>query len=453
MNSSEQQAVSLEFDASCAINKSIGSTPPSSRVRVTLDDSSLGLIFPAQEARYISLRDILGLNASNYVVSLDLSSSEQLVISQLGRNFENFQRELAHSVSELTLSDLLMEEPLKMGGLHAFYHQRHEAGADKRSGNCEMRLYQTALVIIPELDLPTRLPYSQIVSAIRDNYRLIVTHEDGSSFVLEQMGRDLDPLRDTLLELKQTISLDVQALIKQMMPSADLKSLGLLSGLLKEGRAARRVDIESVGVELWQELEMRLENSEAGDAYRFLKDLGQKQEVCLGIKRGLMSEEGYYLWFMVPVFSDDTSKPGNVVFMEAVSTEGQSRATYAFRMVRRGDYAKIKTMSELKEQMNQFVQTINRSLISINFRREPIYLTKEMLAFPRYQKYFYSIARLPELRSLRDLYIGRIIHSSSEQWQEDVKGLIEFNMSTQDDAARWNKEDNIEIEQNEAGSG
>jgi hypothetical protein len=117
----------------------------------------------------------------------------------------------------------------------------------------------------------------------------------------------------------------------------------------------------------------------------------------------------------------------------------ESRATYAFRMVSRAEYPQLKSLAELQSRMGQFIKTINHALITVNFRREPIYLTDEMLVRPQFEKYRYSIARIPELRTLRSLYIGRVIHSSPEQWQADVSDLLAFNVSTTDDRQPWLK--------------
>jgi hypothetical protein len=437
----EQQAVVLEFNARYSLLDENDKESAAGEARLVLDEKNLGLKGAGKKARLIPLRDIYEMNAADYTITLSLSTSEKLVLSQLGHDYENFQREFALRRRDLTLSDLLMEEPLKMGGLHAAYRWLDAAGAEKQSGNCELRLYQTALIIVPELFIPMRLPYSDISMVEREDYRVIVRTESGEKFIYDQMGRDLEPLNRVLAELIQSLDLAVQALVKQLMPSADLPAIRKLATLMKEGRAARRADIEAVGANLWAELEARLTGSETGEEYKFLKSMGQEQDICIGVKRGLKAGESDYLWFMVPVYAADAAKPGNAVIMEAISAEGEGRATYAFRMTSRKDYPTFKTLAELQAQMGHFLQTINRGLIAINFRREPIYLTNEMLARPQYEKYRYSIARIPELRSLRWLYIGRVIHATPEQWQADIKDLLAFNTSTQNDGTLWVKKE------------
>ena len=49
------------------------------------------------------------------------------------------------------------------------------------------------------------------------------------------------------------------------------------------------------------------------------------------------------------------------------------------------------------------------------------------------------MAKIPEIKLMRELFIGRVIHRDNKQWQEDVKNLLHFNISCEDDATKWQK--------------
>ncbi len=439
MDKPENPNEDIEFKARFSLLDVNNTEADGGEARLTMDAASLGLTGPRGKTRYIPLRDILETRAAEYTVIIALSTSEKLTISQLGHDFENFQRELSQRIRDLTLTDLLMQEPLKMGELHAAYRYIDAAGAEKQAGNCELRIYQTALIVVPELNIPMRLTFSEISAVINESYSVEIQTENSGKYIFTQLGRDLEPLTSVLGEQIRSMDLQVQALVKELMPGASMPAIRTLATLMKEGRAARRRDIEAVGPGLWAQLELQLTGADGGDEYSFLKSIGQAQDICIGVKRGLKADEGNYLWFLVPVFDTDPTKPGNAVIMEAISAEGESRATYVFRMVSRKDYPSFKTIGELQSQMADFIRTVNHALIAINFRREPIYLTDEMLVRPQYEKYRYSIARIPELRALRRLYVGRVIHSTQEQWRADIKDVLSFNVKTQDDTLPWVK--------------
>ena len=152
---------------------------------------------------------------------------------------------------------------------------------------------------------------------------------------------------------------------------------------------------------------------------------------------------GEYFWFLMPICNTSQKEYGNAVAMEATQVTGEEssgKATYFFRIVSRKDYPNYKSLEELDKEVDKFIKTINRCMLDINFRREPIYLPDERLDEAAYFKYRIATQRIPSLRLLRDLYIGRVIHASSEQWKSDVMDLLKFNLITQDDFSRWEKQ-------------
>lgn len=52
------------------------------------------------------------------------------------------------------------------------------------------------------------------------------------------------------------------------------------------------------------------------------------------------------------------------------------------------------------------------------------------------------IVRIPALRELQQLFIGRVIHRTPEQWKEDVKSLLKFNVVSNDDTIKWKRKEN-----------
>jgi hypothetical protein len=118
---------------------------------------------------------------------------------------------------------------------------------------------------------------------------------------------------------------------------------------------------------------------------------------------------------------------------------GGGKATYFFRIVSRKDYPAFKNIQDMHKEADSFIKGINRCMLATNFRREPIYLSDEKLADPQYTRYRFAIQKLPALQTLRRLFIGRVIHSSPEQWKQDVAELLKFNVTTLDDSARWAK--------------
>ncbi|HLP57959.1 MAG TPA: hypothetical protein VK186_03980, partial [Candidatus Deferrimicrobium sp.] len=217
-----------------------------------------------------------------------------------------------------------------------------------------------------------------------------------------------------------------------------------------------------------------------GDEYDFLKPLGRQDKIGIGFKRGLMGGvNSDYFWMLIPIYGGKAGEPGNAVALEAglirLPEEGEEgealeaaeavemeegeaedggeengaaedllkqegKATYFFRILSRESYAAaLKDITEIDRKYDEFITSFNRCMQEVNFRREPIYLPGKRLDEPRYVKYRYALKRLPELRKLRDLFIGRVIHKSQEQWRKDTLALLAFNTQSRNDSEKWEK--------------
>jgi len=446
------------------------------------------------ETLSFSFREIIGIEAKNYKLHLTLGTREKLVLSDLGYDYEDFLRVLNYLRNEVLLKDMLMHETLKKSDVEAEFVHTDESGKVQKGGG-KVRLYETGLVFIPEKSEMFRIPYSDLAEISEKGLGLTITTEFGEKLSLSKMGRELDPFKRTLSDINNELQLKVISSLKELIPGIDSASLRAAARLMKEGKAAKRKDIEAINPKLWAGLENKLSSLGAKEAYDFLKGRSHEERICIGFKRGLMGDlTGEYVWFLIPIYDIDPKKPGNAVVMEAIEVsgaateakevpkekptevlapmagaatqmateltepavmgaqevlkevekaeaapEGGGKATYLFRIVSRKDYPKFKKLEDLNKEVDKFITAINRCMLAINFRREPIYLPDEKLEESRYQRYKFAIQKIPSLQTLRGLFIGRVIHASPEQWKQDVMDLLKFNVGTRDDNAKWQK--------------
>ncbi len=430
----------MECSASYSLSDEAGQITASADAQARLEEENISVLPKFGEPLFFSLRDILEISEGDYKIHLTLTSKEKLTIFNLGYKYEDFLRVLSCLRNEILLKDMLMYETLRKSGVEAEFVYFDEVGNEKQRGKCEPRLYETAVVVIPEQGELVRILYIDI-SEIRDeDFNLAIATDFGEKFVFSGLGRQFDPFTKTLSDLINELSLKVQSSLKELLPKSDPSVIRRAARFMKEGKAARRSDIESISPLLWTELEKKLETSGIKEEYDFLKSLAQQEKLCIGLKRGLLGDlTGEYIWFLIPIYSTNANEPGNTIAMEAISSEGGGKATYFFRIVSRKDYSNFKSIEELDREADNFIKRINRCMLAINFRREPIYLPDERLEEPQYQKYQFAIAKIPALRELRQLFIGRVIHSLPEQWKVDVMDLLMFNVSMQDDKLKWKK--------------
>jgi len=246
------------------------------------------------------------------------------------------------------------------------------------------------------------------------------------------LGEKFDLFKTTLDNCLNEINLNTQKFIQGIWSDIDFETLNKLSKLIKDGKAINKKKVEKATPEFWEKMEKALQKTEIKDEYEFLKSLSSSDDIYIGFKKGLMGKlSGDYLWFLIPI------QASNVIAFETAGEKDKGRATYFFKIMNRKEFNKEKA----GDIINEVIRKINLGLIAINFRREPIYIPEDKLDEPDYVKYKFSMIKIPEIKLLRDLFIGKILHRDDKQWQESVKELLKFNVKSNNDLDKWGRED------------
>lgn len=264
------------------------------------------------------------------------------------------------------------------------------------------------------------------------------------------------------------LSMKAQASLKEMAPGADSSMIRRASRYLRDGKAARKIDLDAISPELWKGVERKFKAAGMGAEYEHLASIAQKDHVCAGFKRGLIGDmTGEYVWLLAPVYGD--AKSGNAIILEAATLSGDTapavetgqeakaeesapyealaeegapgstsygRATYVFRIAGRSEYSSLNA-EEMSARADRLAREISQCMQSINFRREPIYMSDEELEDPKNVQYWYSVQRMLPLRTLRGLFVGRVFHRTEDQWKKDLADLLAFNAGAKDDGEKW----------------
>jgi hypothetical protein len=71
------------------------------------------------------------------------------------------------------------------------------------------------------------------------------------------------------------------------------------------------------------------------------------------------------------------------------------------------------------------IRQLNRVIVLLNFRREPIYLPEASLEIqPRFRRYAIACRKLPELARLRSSFLGRALHTTPEAWRKQFESYL-----------------------------
>jgi hypothetical protein len=171
---------------------------------------------------------------------------------------------------------------------------------------------------------------------------------------------------------------------------------------MRDGRAVHQRDVDQLAPGLWSKLEAAVVGDALRESYEYLKALGDSSEPAIGVKQvggSSGAEERPVMWFFCPL-------EGKAVAHEIASEEGH--ATYLYRLDPadpRGSIARL-----------------NRALLTLNFRREPIYAPTEEIESGRFQQYRVALRKLDYLRFTREAFLGRALHN--ETWREQLREAL-----------------------------
>jgi hypothetical protein len=382
----------------------------------------------------LSVRDIRWMKAGDYRIEIGTDSGS-LLLFNMGYRYEDVLRAIYSARNETLITDSLAYETPKGQAVRGEVSINEKGGPPVFEGRAEVRLYETALIINPEMSSMVRMRYSDIGSISSNDWSLELSDERGTRVSIRMLGREHDPLLKAISDQVGEMKLRSRNIIKTLHPQIDDGALSKLSVMMREGKAASMADISSTSPDFIDLLEKRL-GTELPDSYPVLIEKGRRDMIRFGFKHGLMDKAtGDYIWFLVPIFSNDPSVPGNAIAFEA-SGNDSARATYLFRIMGRAEYANCST-SEVMKAAGSSMERTAEALAEINFRREPIYLDEGSLLNETYSNYRHAINALPGLRDLRLRFIGRIQHGSREQYSKDLDDLLRFNVTSMSDSERW----------------
>ena len=439
-NPEDISKVTLEYPLDYLLTDDDNTPPAEGHALARLDEEKLmvvpepGIPFP------IPYRDIVSITPDDYRLKLALSSGETLTLFNLGYKYQDFIRDITRLRNQVLIKDLLMEETYSGVAVKAQLTSIDPHTGLSTALGCEARLYETGLVIIPEHQYPFRLPYGVISGITKQDYAITLTTDTGERFILSKMGNQFDLFGQTLYQAMSNLSLKLQQSIKDLLDKTSPLNARKITRIMKDGKAVKKMDIQAIDPKLWLRLEDKINNHSIKEEYHFLKSLGRQDRICIGFKRGLMVDlTDEYIWFLVPIYDMDPTKPGNAVAMTAFTTKNRNGATYFFRIAGREEYKTFHSIQQLDQKTDEIINMLNFSMLMVNFRREPIYLSENQLKNPRYLKYRFAVDNLHSLKTLRNLFIGRVIHASPKQWKQDVMNLLTFNVSERSEDKRWSK--------------
>jgi hypothetical protein len=408
--------------------------------RVTFDEENLRIASSRTPDLAFDLGDIAAVSAGDYQLQLKLYDGSAIVLSQFGRMFEQLRHDLVDAWRGRLVVCLLLEDLEEVTHLDGF--AQLDSAERSFSSPAEIRLYRSNLAILPTSAVAFQWRLADIDAVDFDETTYTLGLRSGvDRLILTRMGKRTRDLIARLQEAMTVLSDRSAQALHSLFPFLSPEEFASVAGFMKEGRTVSLAQLATIHPAIERAL---LENAVGASRKPFFNEL-KKRAADPGLYAGFklvrteqdepspeepensdaaaapeplpqIGDESVLCWFFFPLGGG----PAHAEQVQSVAWECTSlsgRATYIFRADGRNPDASI--------------HRLNRGIVTLNFRREPIYLPDNALDVqPRFRRYAIARRNIPVLKELRGSFIGRALHTSAEAWQKQLDELANTVVSS-----------------------
>jgi hypothetical protein len=447
-----------------------GAAAQSGPCQVSFDADTLTLVPQTGPPLVLDLGDIDLFAPAEYELALTLYTGKKILLHQFGKTFQNLSHDLLEAYRARLVQCLLLEDLEELARFDGV--AQLESSERPFTSPAEFRLYRSNLAVLPTAATGFQWRLAEIDSIVFDEARYAVTLEAGGErLILTKLAKRTREFTERLQEAATQLTEQAAGTVHNLFPFLTPDQFQQIARLMKEGHAAPlaklqavhpKIELALVGnvvdarlrpyfdalmkhvpagflytgfklIRKEEEGEPEAENAAARDqvAPEAAAPVGESaeesaQEPAEEASSAEKTEEEQPIlhWFFFPLAKEPgAAQPANLVAWEATSKTG--RATYFFRLLPAEQAGALADPAKASAAVDAAIRQLNRALVLLNFRREPIYLSDDKLDIqPRYRRYAIACRKLPELRRLRASFLGRAIHTSPAAWQKQFGAIL-----------------------------
>jgi hypothetical protein len=441
-----------------------GAAAPAIPCRFDFNDESLTLIPAAGPPLSLDLGDIDEFSPDAYELQLTLYTGERLSLGRFGKSFQDLLRELREAHRERLVRCLLLEDLEEIARFEG--NARLESTAGSCSAPAEIRLYRSNLAVLPQTYTGFQWRLADIDTVRFDDAGYAIVLRSGDEVItLTRLAKRTQEFHERLQAAMAGVVGRSALTVRSVFPFLTPEQFQRIAELMKDGHVTAAAQLASIHPGTGRALAETVISARLKPYYEFLasraaacgpyagfklirKDAGPDAEgeeeypteeeasaaACDGARPdGVVmpaggqdnegSEADVLHWFIFPLHIHGAAGMPQVAAWEATSRSGW--ATYFFRLMPAAAGPPSGDPVKRAAVINDAVQRLNRSLLLLNFRREPLYLSDDALQMQaRYRRYAIACRKIPALRQLRSSYLGRVIHTAPQSWQQQVERLL-----------------------------
>jgi len=320
---------------------------------------------------------------------------------------------------------------------------RLDGGADQET---LFHLYANGLVGMPLGGDPFQLGMHELGAIAWEDYRITCTTPGHTAVLHGAEPADLARFHRAVQGARLKVEEETARLLAAVFPALDFAQTTRLVDLLLRGRAAPKPALDAAVPWLWGRIEEVIATSaKTAESYDFLRARAG-DHLWFGLRRLSESERraesaapeeppgetpepppesdaeepaaeaapeperDFLFWFMAGL---RTGARRSLAVEVCSGTKGF--ATYVYRCPDGGDDATA---------FADTAEVVSRAMVHLNFYREPLYAPSKEIETGRFAEYKLAVRKLPYLRSARERFAGRAIHTTPAAWQRGLEKLL-----------------------------
>ena len=363
------------------------------------------------DAIEIPFAEIISLSLDNYVVTIKADSGDY-VLSKMGNWCQPFYDTLYGEFKKAVLRALFVKvSPAVVANCNYEYDERGLRG----SRTAAAHVYANSVVALPPNLMARRVPLCFVNGMEKGNFELTLKIDADETYKFGKLGYEYEPFVAAVEKSIRDLREKTFANVMDIDHSLSTVQASQMAKMMPQGAAASCAQIAAIAPSFVAALEEKIARTRAAEPYKVFKTMCDPSAIYVGFRKKEAFDEGasagtenekekdgdpYVLWMIVP------SPDGQTATVE-FAIEGT--ATFVYRTG--GDF-------------NAFAKQLNRALEAINFRREAIWIADAELKKPEYADYYMAAKRTAALQLVRSKFVGRVMHTTPEAWERNLKALI-----------------------------
>lgn len=404
-----------EHAGKCRIEPRQGQVAFDGPCRVALGDDSLMLMPDGQRPVSLYYSDMETVADRDHAAELAVFDGRVYTVYFLGAYYGQFLADLRRMRGAQLTRNLLMLDAgfeKEFRGAYSFEAPDGRRHADR---GCKISLFRSSLVVEPDTADMWNLSYADIEQMHFDSgaYSLALRLDLGEQVSFRMLGTRFGELEQEIRRLTLSMYARTAALLKERLPGETREgALLTLAQTLRQGKAVRRDEVATAVPGIWPALEKLLFTPESGEAdparqaaFAHLCSLAKPENIFVGLRESYAEGEAPgepVYWFVIAY-----PKYGR---MAVEVTNESGNATYVYR---------------LDGPVDRCVKELSRAMVGLNFRRDVISASEEQLAGESMARYRVALRKLPYVRRMRDLFVGKAAHSTDETWRRRMGQLLQ----------------------------